>query len=218
MEERLNHIEQKDKMKNIVVSGIPKQEEEVSETMKKLFKAMKVQINDGDVLETFRLNSNEDAPILLKLKNMEEKNTLMSKIRDLKGIKLNECGLSGGNKSIYFNEDLTRQNQLLFKKARELKKEKKYNKAYVSNGKIYLKKNENDRPIRITSTMLPVWGILILLLLQCDGLSSDNCGFNSMCTCTPGQHDQGTRTIHGVSCISVPFYKFPTMLSLGYIP
>ncbi|CAH1119390.1 unnamed protein product [Phaedon cochleariae] len=59
--------------------------------------------------------------------------------------------------------------------------------------------------------MLPVWGIVILLLLQCDGLSSDNCGFNSMCTCTPGQHDQGTRTIHGVSCISVPFYKFPNL-------
>lgn len=149
MEERLNQIEQREKEKNIVISGIPKQEELLSETIGKVFKALKVPINEGDAQEIFRLNKNEDAPILLKLKNTTIKHELISGMRQMKGLKLNECGLSGGAKNIYFNEDLTRQNQILFKKVRDIKKEKDYHKAYVLNGKVFLKKNENDRPVRI---------------------------------------------------------------------
>uniref|UniRef100_A0A6P7FHB4 Chaoptin-like n=1 Tax=Diabrotica virgifera virgifera TaxID=50390 RepID=A0A6P7FHB4_DIAVI len=32
-----------------------------------------------------------------------------------------------------------------------------------------------------------------------------------MCTCSSGQHDLASRTIHTVSCLSVPFYKFPNI-------
>ncbi|CAH1112884.1 unnamed protein product [Psylliodes chrysocephalus] len=59
--------------------------------------------------------------------------------------------------------------------------------------------------------MLLVWSILIVLFLRCSGLTSNNCGFNSMCTCSSGQHDLASRTIHTVSCLSVPFYKFPNL-------
>lgn len=154
MEEKLNQIEQREKEKNMVVSGIPKQNEELAETMKKVFEALKVPIKDGDVQEIYRLNNTkEDAPILLKLKTTLIKSELMAKIRESKGLKLNECSLSGGRGSIYFNEDLTRQNQLLFKKVREIRKEKKYYRAYVSNGKVYLRKGESDRPVRIRSEL-----------------------------------------------------------------
>ena len=59
---------------------------------------------------------------------MKPKNKCKKK-RSIKGIKVNECGLKGNNWNIYFNEDLTQYNQLLFKKPRELKK-KNYKSAY----------------------------------------------------------------------------------------
>ncbi|XP_057659374.1 chaoptin-like [Diorhabda carinulata] len=59
--------------------------------------------------------------------------------------------------------------------------------------------------------MLPVWSILIVLFLRCSGLTSNSCGFNSMCTCSSGQHDLASRSLHTVSCLSVPFYKFPNL-------
>ncbi|XP_074027926.1 uncharacterized protein [Leptinotarsa decemlineata] len=59
--------------------------------------------------------------------------------------------------------------------------------------------------------MLLILNILIVLLFRCHGLTSNNCGFNSMCVCSPDQHDSNTKSIHSVSCISVPFYKFPNL-------
>lgn len=149
MEERLNLLEQQDKEKNLIVAGIPKQPGGVEDSMKKVLTAMKMNLNVGDVQEIFRINNKDDAPILLKLKTTEIRSAILKKIRELKGMKLNECGLVGGAKNIFFNEDLTKHNQLLFKRAREVKKEQNYKSVFVANGKIYLKKEENSKPIRI---------------------------------------------------------------------
>ncbi|XP_023017908.2 uncharacterized protein [Leptinotarsa decemlineata] len=60
--------------------------------------------------------------------------------------------------------------------------------------------------------MLPVWSILIVLSLRCSGLTSNSCGFSSMCSCSSGQQDaSAVRTIHSVACMAVPFYKFPNL-------
>jgi Leucine-rich repeat (LRR) protein len=48
-------------------------------------------------------------------------------------------------------------------------------------------------------------------LVQIYALQSNSCGFNSMCTCSPDQHDLNSGSIHTISCLSVPFYKFPNL-------
>ncbi|KAJ3629151.1 hypothetical protein MTP99_013564 [Tenebrio molitor] len=59
-------------------------------------------------------------------------------------------------------------------------------------------------------TMLLVWTSLMVQLVQIYALQSNSCGFNSMCTCSPDQHDLNSGSIHTISCLSVPFYKFPS--------
>lgn len=58
--------------------------------------------------------------------------------------------------------------------------------------------------------MLLVWTSLMVQLVQIYALQSNSCGFNSMCTCSPDQHDLNSGSIHTISCLSVPFYKFPS--------
>ncbi|KAK9891353.1 hypothetical protein WA026_014592 [Henosepilachna vigintioctopunctata] len=58
--------------------------------------------------------------------------------------------------------------------------------------------------------MLVIWATLFVQIIRCYGQQTGSCNFNSMCTCSPDQHDISARTIHSVSCLSVPFYKFPS--------
>ena len=72
------------------------------------------------------------------------------KVQQLKGITVGKWGLQGdGNTKIFINDDLTSQKRLLFKKAREIKVQKNYKAAYISNGRIFIRKNDSDPPIII---------------------------------------------------------------------
>lgn len=140
LEDKINQQEQKEKENNIVVTGIPKQDQDLKVTVCKIVETMKVQISENEIQEVYQINKREGGPIVLKLTNRDAKQKIINRVKQLKGIRVQECGLDGGNKSIYFNDDLTRQNQLLFKKTREIRREKGFRAAYVTNGKIYLKK------------------------------------------------------------------------------
>lgn len=75
----------------------------------------------------------------------------MRKIKELKGITVTECGLEGTNRKIYQNDDLTTLKRKLFKKAKDIQKEKGYTSVYTLNGKIYVRKKVGDTAIKISS-------------------------------------------------------------------
>lgn len=149
MEQQMSVSEQKEKECNLIITGVPKQEDEPKTVIKKLFKAMKVEVRETDIQDVYRIAKRENAPILIKFSNRELRLKLQKRIKEIRGIKVNECGLLGGDTNIYLNEDLTRFNQLLFKRTREFKKINGLKAAYVRNGKIYLKKSDQEDPIRI---------------------------------------------------------------------
>ena len=75
---------------------------------------------------------------------------MITKVRKLKGITLGKCGLQGvENTKIFINGDLTSKKRLLFKKARDIKLKKKYKAVYVLNGRVYIRKNDVDPPVKI---------------------------------------------------------------------
>ncbi|XP_057660617.1 chaoptin-like [Diorhabda carinulata] len=59
--------------------------------------------------------------------------------------------------------------------------------------------------------MLLVLSTLLTLFQYNDCFSINDCSFNSMCTCSFDEQDITTKTIHSVSCLLVPFYKFPNL-------
>ncbi|CAH0547128.1 unnamed protein product [Brassicogethes aeneus] len=104
---------------------------------------MEIDTGENEINDCYRINKQDTAPILVMFKKYESKIKIIKKVKELKGIKLDECGLEGGKKNIYFNEDLTTYNQKLFKMARECKIRKKYKSVYSLNGSIFMRKNKN---------------------------------------------------------------------------
>lgn len=152
LEQKMNIQEQKERQNNIIVTGIPAQEnEDTKEVMNKVLNTMKLNVQEIRITDCFRLKQNKEGPILVKLPEQTIKMRIIKKIKELRGIKVSECGLTGINRNIFLNEDLTVANQKLFKSARDFKKENKLAAAYCRNGEIYLRKTAQEQSIRIRS-------------------------------------------------------------------
>ncbi|KAG5870118.1 hypothetical protein JTB14_019937 [Gonioctena quinquepunctata] len=85
MEQIINTNEQKEKEGNVILAGIPKQEDEPKTIADKVFKAMKVKMKESDIQDIYRLTKRGDGPILIKLRNKELRLKLQEKIREIKG-------------------------------------------------------------------------------------------------------------------------------------
>ncbi|XP_060520871.1 uncharacterized protein LOC132698665 [Cylas formicarius] len=152
LETTFDEIEQKEKANNIIIAGIPKQRDSnTNNIVQKIFTMIQVPLPDNEIRTSYRLNKNEDSPILVKFDKQETKKIVLNKIRFIKGTTVSKCKLEGEDKKIYLNEDLTVRKRMLFKKAREIKITKNYKSVYCRNGQIFLKKNDHEPPARITS-------------------------------------------------------------------
>lgn len=149
LENKLNIQEQREKQKNVLIVGIQKQKLDTKKVVQKLITAMKIELKSDEIVDSFRLKQKDDGPILVKFNTEDVKNKITRRIKELKGIKVKECGLEGENKNIYINEDLTYHNQQIFKKAREFRKQNKLASVFCRNGKIFLRKTFSDPPIQI---------------------------------------------------------------------
>lgn len=150
LEAKFDEIEVKEKARNIIVAGVPKQTEgDAGTIITKVLGAMKVQINGAEIENCFRMGRGDDGPILVKFKSVETKKGILKTIKQLKGITIKECGLEGKDRKIYLNEDLPLNKRNLFRRVREIKKEKGYKAALCVNGVIYLKKGEQDLAVKI---------------------------------------------------------------------
>lgn len=150
LEEKINYQEQKERDNNVVVSGIPKQDhfDSAKKIMEQVFQTM--QIQNVNIVDSYRLGKSENAPILVKLDDQDLKVRILKKSRELKGgFNVRGCGLNGSNNSIYINEDLTQQNQILLKKTRDFKRAKGHHSVYTRNGKIYLRLTGLEPAVRI---------------------------------------------------------------------
>lgn len=152
MESKVDDMELKEKQNNIVVVGVPKQRNaDTKIIMDKILTSMGLEEHKNKVQESFRIKNVEDGPILVKFSSVDIKKEVIRKVKQLRGLKLNTCGLSGEDRNIYLNEDLTIAKSSLFKKVREIKLAKGYKAAFIANGIIYLKKNDRDPGIKIRS-------------------------------------------------------------------
>lgn len=152
LEARIMDLEQNEKARNIVVMGVPKQNNlDCDRIVKQICKGLNVPLADADIEETYTLSKQESGPILVKFKNLRKKQEVIRRVKQLKGLTVEGCGLEGGKGKIFLNDDLTTQKRLLFKKARDAKKLGKFKIVYCLDGKIFAKKVGEDRPIQIGS-------------------------------------------------------------------
>lgn len=153
LEFKINESEQKEKSKNIVVSGIPVQEtKSTKEVVEQLLAGLSLNVGESEVVDCYRMKSRGiNDPILIKCATDEMKEKIMTKRKHIGSIKTKDCKFEGPNNTIYLNHELTKLNQTLFAKMRALRKQGKFKYAYFTHGKLYLKKQDGDRPIRVYS-------------------------------------------------------------------
>lgn len=149
LERRMDDVEQREKDTNIIISGIPRQQgNDTKHTVLQIARAMDLRLDNNSICEAYRLGKQDKAPLLVKLQNKEQKSMFFRKIKEMKGLRPETCGMQGQN-NIYINEDLTQKNQKLFKKAMHFKHLHQFHSIFTRNGRIFLKKTPTGDPIKI---------------------------------------------------------------------
>jgi hypothetical protein len=156
-----NLLNQYSRLNNIEIQGIPKKN---GENLHSIFHDVCAKVGIA-VLETDidtihrvqpyrRRDSGVDtshSSIVVRFTQRQRKNQLMAAVRARRGLTTADIGMSGAASRIYINEHLTPANKLLLKRARELKTTLNYTYLWVRDCKIFLRKNEKSRVIKITS-------------------------------------------------------------------
>ncbi|CAG9760229.1 unnamed protein product [Ceutorhynchus assimilis] len=93
------------------------------------------------------VDARENSSISVELCSKQDRSALFKRRKEIGKITADSCGLQGG--IIYFNEDLTIENQKLFKLARDARRQKTVEAAYTYNGSVYVKKTPTSPAVKI---------------------------------------------------------------------
>lgn len=170
MEKKINNLEQYSKSFNLEFHGIPDiPEENTYKTVVKICAAIGANIEERDIEYSHRLrapvttnrptNDNRPAPIIAKFYSRQDKHYILSKLKEKKTLTLNEIQLdpklpksknTTKNERVFINEHLSAYNKNLFWLARGTKKQG-YKYAWVKDGRIFIRKDDNSKIIAINS-------------------------------------------------------------------
>ena len=92
-------------------------------------------------------NSDKPRPIIVRFRSYSAKRELYAARKHLRDIELGEH--FAGTDKIYINENLTRYRKDLFAKVRKHKKDKQWHSSWSIDGKLFIKKTQNGKPVRI---------------------------------------------------------------------
>ncbi|KAL3283138.1 hypothetical protein HHI36_006292 [Cryptolaemus montrouzieri] len=124
--------EQEKREKNIVLLNVPAQNQENSKDLvTNISNGLGVEITDTD-FGSARIIKQSNAPILIKLRKIKMKKDILKKRKEIGCLKMSDCGLAGDS-LIYFNEDITHFKQMLYSKARQMKRENRFMYAWVKD-------------------------------------------------------------------------------------
>jgi len=150
----LNEVEQYSRRKNIEIHGVDQNNEEnVMEVVKKLAKKINVPFNEEMVQEAYRMkppkkNRNNRPPVIFaRFNNKYVAETWLKKTKT--NIKCIEIVPQGSENKIYINENLTKRTRDLYFQARIRGKELRFKYVWTKFGKIFMKKDDDDRAICI---------------------------------------------------------------------
>ncbi|CAG9761280.1 unnamed protein product [Ceutorhynchus assimilis] len=102
------------KKKNIIFSGPLLTKENICGTVKKVFQAVHVSLQESEYKSTILPSAREEKPILLQFSSEETRNKIIEARKKVQNLDTVLCGFTGPQKKVYISEDLD-------KKTREVK-------------------------------------------------------------------------------------------------
>ena len=149
-------LEQYTRKFNVEVHGIPECEgENLADIIIKIGQKISVDIisQDIDIVHRLRKTAPTTKPIIVRFTSYRKKREFYQARFNLKTAKISEIIESVQHEveaRIYINENLTRRRQELLAKARKMRKAKNLVRVWTVDGKVFVRKTEESRPVRIT--------------------------------------------------------------------
>nr|CAI5843567.1 unnamed protein product [Callosobruchus analis] len=130
--------------KNVIITGI-KEDAQAESNARKVLKKLVEETEDCkiSVLPT----ANAATVIIVELPTEEKKKKALEKRRNAT-LTYQNCVIDNSPNKIYVNEDLQRPTREIFKKARELRKDR-YKFVWCKEGQIYVRKLDGEAVVRI---------------------------------------------------------------------
>lgn len=161
LEERLDNLERLSRSTCLEIKNIPTVRSETKESLLNTVistgKNLKVSIAPNDVKDVFRIGARDSAnkTVIVELNSvlMKEKIIKMYRRSNKENNRLttDKLKLDGPSKPIYITENLSNKMKKIYFLARDFAKSNEYKFCWISNGKIFLRKKENDRLVHIKS-------------------------------------------------------------------
>lgn len=156
---RENNVrDQYSRMNNVEISGIPFQKgENLVSILGTIY--TKVGLDLCDINRIHRVRRFEQKPnepsrppaIIVQFVRQHSKDQLLAAIRTRRGITTADVGLAGPAANVYISDHLIPANKLLLKRARELKQLHGFAYLWVRDCKIFMRKSDSSKIIRISS-------------------------------------------------------------------
>lgn len=149
-------LEQYTRKFNVEVHGIPECEgENLADIIIKIGQKISVDITsqDIDIVHRLRKKTPTTKPIIVRFTSYRKKREFYQARFNLKTTKISEIIESVQHEveaKIYINENLTQRRQELLAKARKMRKAKKLVRVWTADGKLFVRKTEESRPVRIS--------------------------------------------------------------------
>lgn len=149
IEEALNADQQSKLDHNIIINGITEtNDENTTEIITKMAKAIDVELLPGDIISAARMataskSSGLPKSIIVQLSDKNKRDLLIKNRKKLMN--------NNNSRPVYITEQLSKKQQFIFKKARDLKRENKIRFAWVKDGKILIRKTPDSKAVHVTS-------------------------------------------------------------------
>lgn len=146
---RINEIEQHSKKNNIIISGVPfEQNEKLRDIFVKIASKLGENVNDYDIGAIHRLYTKRGIPgIIVRMNDSEKKFNLVKQSKRMK-IEGRNVGITPSY-PIFIDEQMTQYNAELHRKALELRKSGVIKFVWHRNGKILVRRSEEEEAVRI---------------------------------------------------------------------
>lgn len=149
---QLTELKQYSRRNNLELKGIPCTENEVlGESMHKIETFLNVDLVDGDIDAIHRVRTKGDGPanVIVRFNSRRKRDMILQAARK----KRPTTAMLGAEKAqpLYVNEHLCPEYKALLAKAIQMKREQKWKFAWVSDGKVLMRKTDNSRVISLTS-------------------------------------------------------------------
>ena len=149
---KLDAFEQYGQRQNLEIVGIPvTSNEDINAIEREIAELLQVTISSKDISTSYRLQTKSKSnppPIIVRFVNRDVRNRIYSNRKNSRNAEFTKLSIKGVEK-IFINENLTYLKKNLFWESKQKAKEAGFKFFWTMNGNVFVRKQEDDKPILI---------------------------------------------------------------------